>query len=85
MTAMADFGARVKIEKRNGSKPVHVRGKVETASTRFAWNAYAYKRGEQKIILSLGNVIDRSRSKTLERYEDRILAGIRRQFSVKTR
>ncbi len=85
MTAMSDFGAKATIEKRNEDKPVHVRGKVQTASTKFAWNAYAYEAGEQEIILSLGNVIDPPRSKTLGKFDERVLSGIRRLFTVKTR
>ena len=84
MAAMAREGTRVTIEKRNGSKPVHVRGKVKVSSTRFSWNAYAYRNKDQKIILSLGNVIDSRRSRMIERYEDRVLAAIRREFSART-
>lgn len=66
---------------------VRARGERLTATLKlggrtFDWTAQAKPSGSRRAVLSLGNVVDASRGPTLEAYEDRILAAIRRSFRV---
>lgn len=61
----------------------HVRGTLVVAPTRFAWEAWAYPCGEERLILSVGSVLDRPPSGSLLRYEDRVLKAIRKSFRVR--
>lgn len=76
-------GGSVRFRTRNGSRPVHVRGKIHVGRTDFDWDAYAYRLGKTRVVLSLGNVVDPGRSAAIERYEDGVLASIRRHFLVR--
>jgi hypothetical protein len=60
--------------------PSRVHGELELSGTRFLWDALAYAIQDGSVVLSLGNVVDASRSRAIETYEDRILAAIRRHF-----
>jgi hypothetical protein len=64
------------------SSPTHLRGRLTMPPLRFAWTARFYARGDESVILSLGNVVDASRGAQLEAYEDRVLSAIRRSFRV---
>ena len=79
----AEAGEEVEYLTRNGSHPIHVRGKVRAKGMNFMWDAYAYALGNNRLILSLGNVVDPRRSKAIERYEDSVLAAIRRYFRAR--
>lgn len=76
-------GARTRIRSHGGHHPVHVKGTVQVRGTWFDWDAFAWPLGKLRVILSLGNVVDPRRSATIERYEDGILASIRRAFVVR--
>ncbi len=57
-------------------------GLLLTPKFRFRWDAQRFVRSRDQVILVTGNVIDSRRSRAIERYEDRVLAAIRRFFKV---
>lgn len=70
------------IEKHLKGPPKQVRGKLRMGGTRFAWNAYAYEAAADTVVLFTANVIDAGRSTRMERYEDKVLDAIRREFKA---
>lgn len=80
--AVQKAGGEITIEKHLKGPPKQVRGKLQMGGTRFGWNAYAYEQKTDTIVLFTANVIDAGRSRAIERYEDRVLEGIRREFKV---
>ena len=62
--------------------PARARGGIRLAGLRFDWDGTAYRLGEVNVILTLGNVVDSHRSRTLETYEDKVLEAIRRSFRL---
>ncbi len=57
-------------------------GTLVAGDYRFEWEARRFPRGSERIILATGNVADAKRSRAIERYEDVVLAAIRRYFRV---
>lgn len=80
--AVAKSGGSLDVQKREAGPPKHLRGTLQLGPTRFSWNAYAYERGDETVTLSMGNVIDVERGTKIERYEDKVLEAIRREFRV---
>lgn len=78
--AVQKAGGEITIEKHLKGPPKQVRGKVRIGGNRFAWNAYAHEHEGNTVVLFTANVIDAERSTKIERYEDKVLEGIRREF-----
>lgn len=72
----------ITIEKQVLGPPKQVRGKLQIGGTRFAWNAYAYEHKSETVVLFTANVVDSERSTKIERFEDKVLEGIRREFKI---
>lgn len=78
--AVEKVGGTIDIQRHAPGSPEHLRGKIEVSTSRFAWNAWAWRGTEETIVLSTGNVIDTKRGTKIERYEDKVLDAIRREF-----
>jgi hypothetical protein len=75
-------GGKLKIEKRWKAYPEEVEGTLELASRKYRWSAWAYVTRDGAIVLALGDAVDPSRSRLIEKYERAILERIRRHFRV---
>ena len=81
--ALEAAGAMVQLRHRPTETRLH--GEVDLDSVHFRWDAYAHPVQGGVAVLSLGNVVDAKRGRTLERYEDVMLATIRRHFTARRR
>ena len=62
--------------------PSGARASLSFGGRRFHWSADVHPVKGGSVILSMGNVLDLARSRALERYEDKVLAAIRRRFRI---
>jgi hypothetical protein len=83
--ALERSGATVELQQRPGRAPTRLHGEIDLDGIHFRWDAFAYALPGAIAVLSLGNVVDVRRGRALERYEDVILASIRRHFRVTPR
>lgn len=58
------------------------RGVIRMAGLRFAWDGTVHPLGDRSVVLTLGNVLDSRRNRSIEAYEDRVFAAIRRSFKL---
>lgn len=79
---MVAAGGDLTLDARQPRSADHARGKVTLGESRYALNGYRHRVGEESVVLSLGNVIDGRRGQGVERYEDRILEAVRREFRI---
>ncbi len=78
--AAAKLGGELEVTRRSAGPPRHLRGKLQLGPTRYAMNAWAHVVAGELVVLSTGNVVDADRATKIERYEDKVLDAIRREF-----
>ena len=76
----SEMGGKLDMAWKRASRVEHRRGDLTLGRMKFQWDGYLWKGRKSSVLLSLGNVIDSRRGRSLESYEDKTLAAIRRAF-----
>lgn len=79
---MARAGGKAELRTTREQHPECIRGTLSHKKYLYACDAKAWIQGKKKVVLFIGNVTKPQRSAGIERYEDRILAAIRRYFKT---
>lgn len=79
------LGGELEVTRRLPGPPRQLRGRLRLGPSQFLMNAWAHEVGSHLVVLTTANVVDPERSTKIERYEDKVLAAIRREFRAPAR